>query len=200
MTKEIFPTLNTKRLICRKLTINDAALLHQYWSDVDVTEYMSLEPFKNIEETVAMITLLNSLPEDNQGIRWAVTSKEDNKILGTCGFHNHKPEHFRAEMGYELGKEYWGQGIMAEALIAIIDYGFSCLNFNRIEAFVNYGHARSTRLLERMGFKLDGVLREYEFNRGNFVDQYCYSLLKKYYQKQAGISWAKGGRDDVYKK
>ncbi len=186
--KEKFPTLITKRLVCRQLTIDDAEILHQYWSDVDVTEFMSLDPFKTIEETEEMIMLLTSLPENNQGIRWAITRKEDDKIIGTCGFHNHKPEHFRAEMGYELGREYWNQGIMTEALPAIMDYGFNCLNYNRIEAFVNYGNVRSAGLLERMGFKLDGVLREYEFNRGNFVDQYCYSLLKKDFSRNRDLN------------
>ena len=176
--KGTFPTIETDRLICRQITIDDAALLHQYWSDSDVTEYFSLEPFKKLEETVAMIMLLKSLPENNQGIRWAITRKGDNKALGTCGFHNFKPEHFRAEMGYELGKEYWGQGIMAEALTAILGYGFNYMNYNRIEAFVNFGNVKSVKTLQKIGFKLDGLLREYEFNRGKFVNQYCYSLLK----------------------
>jgi [ribosomal protein S5]-alanine N-acetyltransferase len=179
---EIFPQLNTKRLLCRQITREDAWQLHQYWSDLAVTEYLSLEPFKRIEETMKMIAFLNSLPEDGQGIRWAITRKEDSKMLGTCGFHNHKPEHFRAEVGYEIGKEYWGQGLMAEALTAILDYGFHCLKYNRIEAFVNDGNVRSLKLLERTGFSRDGLLREYEFNRGKLVDQYCYSLLKREYQ------------------
>ena len=175
---EGFPIIKTNRLVCREITNEDAQILHQYWSDIDVTKYFSLDPFKTVEETLEMIALLNSMPENNQGIRWAITKATDGKVLGTCGFHNHSPEHFRAEMGYELGKEYWGQGIIDEAITAILDYGFSHMKYNRIEAFVNYGNFRSTRFLERMGFKLDGLLREYEFNRGKFDDQYCYSLLK----------------------
>ena len=174
----IFPVINTDRLVCRQITMADASLLHQYWSDLEVTKYLSLNPFKKMEETRDMIAILNSLPGNKQGIRWAITRKMDNRVLGTCGFHNYKPEHFRAEVGYELGKEHWRQGIMTEALTAILAYGFRVMNCNRIEAFVNYGNAKSTRLLERNGFKLDGILREYEFNQGKFVNQYCYSLLK----------------------
>lgn len=122
--------------------------------------------------------LLNGLPASRQGIRWAITRKEDDKVLGTCGFHNVKAEHSRAEMGYELGKEFWGQGVMQESLTAILDYGFNTLQYNRIEAFVNAGNCKSTRILAKMGFSLDGLLREYEFACGKFVDQYCYSLLK----------------------
>ncbi len=181
--KDVFPIIKTNRLVCRQITNEDAQILHQYWSDPDVTKYFSLEPFKTMKETLGMIELLNSMPENNQGVRWAITRASDGKVLGTCGFHNHKPEHFRAEMGYELGKEHWGQGIIDEAITAILGYGFNQMNYNRIEAFVNYGNARSTRFLERMGFKLDGMLREYEFNRGKFDDQYCYSLLKTDWRK-----------------
>ena len=176
---ETFPVLRTERLICRQITTEDAKILHNYWSDPEVTRYFSMEPFHSLEETLEMIELLNGLPKSNQGIRWVVTRAGNGAVMGTCGFHNHKPEHFRAEMGYEIGKEHWGQGIMTEAIKAILQYGFHYMKFNRVEAFVNYGNDRSTRLLERTGFHLDGLLREYELNRGCFADQYCYSLLKR---------------------
>ena len=173
-----FPILETERLLLRELVTTDVAVLYPYWTDPAVTEYFTLEPFKSIEEAQGMVTLLAGLYEANQGIRWAITRKSDQTVLGTCGFHNIKPEHYRAELGYELGKTYWGQGFMAEALKAIMEYGFNTFNYNRIEAFVNLGNVRSTRILEKMGFRLDGLLRQYEFARGQFVDQYCYSALK----------------------
>ena len=176
-----FPTIKTERLILRQLLTEDAVILQQYWSDPAVTEYLTLEPFKELQEAVVMIELLNSLPESNQGIRWVITSRLEGKVLGTCGFHNYNPEHSRAEMGYELGQAYWRQGFMTEALTAILHYGFEKMAYNRIEAFVNVGNIKSTGTLEKMGFKLDGLLREYEFARGKFVDQYCYSLLKSEY-------------------
>ena len=178
----IFPVIKTSRLVLRELTIEDAAVLHTYWSDPEVLEYLSLEPFANIQESMDMIDILKKLYGDNQGARWVITAKDSGKVLGTCGFHNLKSEHCRIEIGYELGKEYWRQGIMTEALQAIIRYGFATMKYNRIEAFVNFGNIKSQKILEKNGFKLDGLLREYEFNRGKFVDQYCYSLLKSEYQ------------------
>lgn len=173
-----FPNIETDRLILREISLADADTLHQYWSHRDVTEYLTMEPFREIGETRQMIMLLRSLFEQEQGIRWAITNKKDSMVLGTCGFHNLKPEHSRAEIGYELGRDYWGKKIMTEALTAIINYGFKCFNYNRIEAFVNFGNIKSTGILEKIGFHCDGLLREYEFARGKFVDQYCYSLLK----------------------
>jgi ribosomal-protein-alanine N-acetyltransferase len=173
-----FPILETDRLLLRQLVEEDAQMLHQYWSDQEVTEFFTEDPFATVEESLKMVVLLKSLLDVTQGIRWAIARKKDDRVLGTCGFHNVKPEHSRAEMGYELGKEYWRQGIMSEALTAIIAYGFDVLKLNRIEAFVNFGNKRSTGILEKIGFTQDGLLRNYEFARGKFVDQYCYSLLK----------------------
>ncbi|MDT8903723.1 GNAT family N-acetyltransferase [Anaeroselena agilis] len=174
-----FPTIETARLTLREIVSGDAALLHRYWSDEDVTEFMVLDRFTKIEDTVQMIVLLAGLFADGSGVRWAVVRKEDGAVLGTCGFHNLKPEHFRAEVGYEMGKEYWGRGLMTEALTAILGYGIEAMDFNRVEAFVNAGNIRSLRILEKLGFRLDGTLREYERARGVFVDQHCLSLLRK---------------------
>lgn len=182
--RQEFPIIKTERLVLRNLLLEDAVTLKEYWSHPDVTKYLTLEPFKTVDEAVAMIELLNGLPMDNQGFRWAITRKEDGKVLGTCGFHNCKPEHCRAEVGYELGNDYWRQGIMAEALTAILQYGFSKAGYNRIEAFVTAGNEKSTGILEKLGFKQEGLLREYEFARGNFIDLYCYSLLKSEYVNQ----------------
>lgn len=178
-----FPTMETTRLVLRQLSTDDAVILYQYWTDSAVTEHLTLEPFKALEEAVAMIELLNGLPEKNQGIRWAITRKTDGQVLGTCGFHNFKPEHQRVEMGYELGQQYWKQGIMTEALTAILNYGFTNMGYNRVEAFVNVGNDKSEGILKKLSFKLDGTLREYEFARGKFIDQYCYSLLKSEFLK-----------------
>ncbi|NMC31522.1 MAG: GNAT family N-acetyltransferase [Veillonellaceae bacterium] len=179
---ENVPTLTTERLICRRIQDVDATALHAIWSDPEVTKYFSLEPFESIDETREMMTLLNRLPAASQGIRWVIVRHADGTILGTCGFHNYRAEHHRAEIGYELGRPYWRQGFMSEAVGAILRYGFMVADYNRIEAFVNYGNQNSTRLLDRNGFRLDGLLRQYELNRGKFVDQYCYSLLKSDWQ------------------
>lgn len=179
--QKTFPTMETRRLVLRQLATEDAAALLNYCADPEVNRYLTLDPFQTQAEAVAMIELLKNLFANKQGIRWAITGKDSGKFLGTCGFHNYKPEHRRIEMGYELDRPFWRQGFMSEALPAILEYAFAQMNSNRVEAFVNAGNVKSTGILEKMGFKLDGVLREYEFARGKFVDQYCYSLLKSDY-------------------
>lgn len=93
-------------------------------------------------------------------------------------FFNTHPEHSRTEIGYELSKEYWGKGIASEALEAIILYGFQHFQLERIEALVEPANSASSKLLEKNGFKREGLLRHYEFTCGKFDDLYMYSILK----------------------
>ena len=172
-----FPNLATPRLILRSLCAEDAPALHRIWTDPAVTEHLVLEPFTSLEETEGMMRVLTDLWGFRQGIRWVL--EQQGRVLGTCGFHNLKEEHRRGELGYEMTPEAWGQGIMTEALAAVLDYAFGPLGLNRVEAFVNRGNHRSGAVLRRGGFSLDGCLREYEFSRGRFVDQECYSLLAR---------------------
>ena len=184
-SKSTFPELETPSLILRRLLIEDAPILHEYWTDPVVTEFLVLDPFEKLEQTVDMIQLLDGLFDQDIGIRWGIVLKADRTLAGTCGFHNLKPEHRRAEIGFELGRAFWGRRIMTEAAAAILAYGFQARGFNRIEAFVNDGNARSAGILTKLGFRHDGLLREYEFARGRFVDQHCYSLLQSDYNRKA---------------
>lgn len=173
-----FPVIRTRRLVLRELRRDDAPSLHTIWSDPVVLEFLVFDPFESEERTVAMIDLLKGLPATGEGIRWVITLASDGSVMGTCGFHNWKKEHFRAEVGYELGKDYWRKGYMTEALEAILEHGFGEMNLNRVEAFVTDGNERSLGLLKKLGFAAEGCLRQYEWARGRFQDQWVCSLLK----------------------
>lgn len=97
----------------------------------------------------------------------------------SCGFLNIVPQHYRSEIGFELSKDYWGQGIASEALEVVTRYGFDHLNLQRIEALIEPPNIASQKLLETKGFKKEGLLRHYEFTCGKFDDLLMYSLLKQ---------------------
>lgn len=174
-----FPQISTKRLILRKISLNDAQTLFKYWSDPQVTQYLNLNTFKNIEQSLKMIGLLNSLYTKGKGIRWAIALKKNNIVIGTCGYNSWIKKSSRGEIGYELGREYWGNGYATEAVQKIIEYGFKTMNLNRIEAFTVPEAVSSVHLLEKLGFKKEGVLREYGYLNGKFLDENVYSLLKR---------------------
>ncbi|WP_089282979.1 GNAT family N-acetyltransferase [Anaerovirgula multivorans] len=162
------------------MTEDDAELLLKYWSDNEVTRYMNINAFSDIDQAKEMIDLLNHLFKEKQAIRWGIYNKEFDWLIGTCGYNSGlKEETYIGEIGYELGSQYWRQGFMVEALTCIINYGFNTLNLNRIEAYVMLENQKSLKLLEKLGFQKEGILRERGYYKNQFWDEYIFSLLKR---------------------
>lgn len=170
--------VQTSRLRLRQIALEDASVLYEYWSDPSVTEFMNIEPFESIEKAEEMIRFLNKLTEDQQAIRYSITMKDTELIVGTCGFNSLDFHNGRAEIGYDLGRSFWGQGYASEAVGALIQKGFTELGLNRIEAKVEPGNANSIKLLERLSFSYEGTLRQYEKVNEGFIDLQMYSKLK----------------------
>lgn len=181
---DAFPVLETDRLILRQVTSNDANSLLTYLSDIDVMKYVGLEPFKSIDDVLDEISWYNSIFEKETGIRWGISLKGQEKIIGSCGFLNRVAEHYRAELGFELSKEHWGKGIASEAIKNVICYGFEQMNLQRIEALIELPNIPSQKVVERQGFIREGLLRSYEYTCGKFDDLYMYSMLKRDYQER----------------
>lgn len=181
MTKDIetFPVLETNRLVLRKVEKGDANSILKYMSDKEVMKYYGLEPFKTISDALSEISWYQSILNEKTGIRWGITLKGEDEVIGSCGFLNMISQHYRTEIGYELSKSYWGKGIASEALEAVIRYGFEHLKLQRIEALIEPPNTPSQKLAEKQGFIREGLLRNYEFACGKFYDLYMYSLLKQ---------------------
>ncbi|WP_430401656.1 GNAT family N-acetyltransferase [Fluviicola sp.] len=111
-----------------------------------------------------------------------LVDKSSDKIIGRCGLHNWNTDHLRAEIGYVMEDEnYQKQGLMGEAVEAIIDYGFKFLNLHRIEALVGKENIPSLRLMEKNNFIREGVLREHYYVAGKFEDSILFSKLREEY-------------------
>lgn len=178
-----FPFIETNRLLLREIVKDDANDILKYLSDEEVMKYYGLAPFKTINEALNEILWYQSILNEQTGIRWGITLKGKDEVIGSCGFLNRVPEHYRTEIGYELSRDYWGYGIASEALEAVIRYGFKYLQFQRIEALVEPPNIPSQKLIEKHGFIREGLLRNYEFTCGKFDDLYIYSLLKQDFDK-----------------
>ena len=114
--------------------------------------------------------------------RWWDILEQGNKIVvGAAGFHSWYTDHSRAELGYNLFEPFRGQGYMTEALTKIINIGFTDMGLNRIEAFVGPGNDPSLRIMERLGFSKEGLLREHYHKNNHTEDSVAYSLLKREY-------------------
>jgi len=175
-----FPKLESENLILRAASEIDVPNLFQVFADDEVMQYHDLEPPTQLKQVQGLIDRWSDRFTSSQGIRWGIARKIDNLLIGSCGYRYKSP--FLAELGYELARPHWRQGIMTEALKAAIQYGFETKNLNRIEAMVMRGNIASTELLRKLGFVEEGILREYGYWKGQFHDLTVLSLLKREYQ------------------
>nr|WP_110930357.1 GNAT family protein [Paenibacillus bouchesdurhonensis] len=183
------PIIESERLLLRKMERSDAERMFQYWSDPEVVKYMNIPPFASVEDTLEMIQLLNELSESEDTLRWGIELKEEGQLIGSCGFNVWELSGaYRGEIGYDLGKEYWGCGYMSEALRMVLSYGYQTIGLNRIEALVHPNNAASQRLLQAFDFTKEGLLRQYQKTEDGFIDLLMFSLLRQEYYS-GGKAW-----------
>ena len=177
------PVLETSRLILKKISLEDAEDMFEYAKDPEVTKYVSWDYHKSIEDSVKFINFLLSKYERGEPANWGLYLKENGKLIGTCGFLFIDGRNMIGEIGYVLGKKYWNKGIMTEAVREVIEFGFEQLNLNRIQARCIVENIASERVMQKVGMKFEGVLREVVFVKGRFWDMKMYSILKREYEK-----------------
>lgn len=172
--------METDRLILRRFTIDDAQDFFDHWAnDPEVTKYMTWKPHKNIEITQAVLALWLNAYEHADNYHWAIVLKEGAKLIGSISIMNIEDTYERSEVGYCLAKDYWNQGIMTEALKAVIDFGFARVGFNRIQACHYAENPASGRVMVKAGMKYEGRFKQYlKDNQGRFVDCDIYAIVK----------------------
>ncbi|WP_338645158.1 GNAT family N-acetyltransferase [Flavobacterium sp. KS-LB2] len=174
-----FPNLETERLLLRRVDSNDINEIFALRSNPETMKYIPRPLVKTDEDALEHIAMIDSKIDSDEGINWAITLKDNPKLIGIIGHYRIKPEHYRAEIGYMLLPEYQGKGIISEAVKEAVKYGFNVMNLHSIEAIIapdNYG---SAKVLEKNGFVKEAHLRENEFYEGRFLDTVIYSILNK---------------------
>lgn len=178
----MIPTFETKRLILKDLSMKDAPDIFKYASDREVTKYTLWERHKSIQDTKDFLKFSRKMCQ--KGIlNWGVWHKKDEKIIGTIGFAKWDNKQSVSEVGYALSKDYWGQGLMGEALKTILDYTFKIRRLSRVEARCVSENRASFRVLEKMGFKLEETLEKGIKIRNRFRDLKLYVLLRDAWDK-----------------
>ena len=172
------PTIETDRLILRKMTPGDAEAMFAYASDPEVTRYAIWETHRTIEDSRSFLDLTVRGYESGADPVWGIVYKGDHRFVGTCGFASLAPEHARAEIGYVISKGYWGRGLAPEAVRAMISFGFERMGLNRIEARCIAENTASARVMHKVGMIREGMLRQREFIKGSYRDMELYAILK----------------------
>lgn len=183
------PTLTTSRLILRPVTMRDAADLYAWCSDSQVARYVLWEAHASIRTTKNYIRYLIHQYRQGAPGTFAIQNRENGKVIGTIGFMWMEEQCRSCEVGYSLSREYWNCGLMTEALRAILDFCFLKLKLNRVEAQHDVNNRASGRVMEKVGMRYEGTLRQRVYNKGRFVDVALYAILRNDYDQmclQAG--------------
>ncbi len=174
-----FPTLRTERLILREITLNDAEDFFVLRKNKEAMKYIDKPLHKSVSETQELIQKIIDDIKNNETIAWAISLKGNQKLIGTIGYHRIQKEHHRGEIGYMISPEYWNKGLVSEALVKVLEYGFTQMKFHSIEGVINPNNLISAKLLKKFGFIKEAYFKENYFFEGKFLDTEIYSLLRK---------------------
>ena len=179
-----FPRLRGKRLCLRGPTDADTDDLFALFSDPEVMRYWSRAPMRERGEAEGLIGEILGAFERRELINWVVAGHDD-RVVGTCTLFRFDPRHRRAEVGYALRSDQWGRGYAAEAVALVIDWALQALDLHRIEADIDPRNDGSRRLLERLGFRREGLLRERFFDGDAAGDSEFFGLLAQEWRERA---------------
>ena len=174
-----FPEVKTNRLLLRRVTLEDVSEILYLRSNKETMQYIDREFTTTPDEAATFIQQIDESITNNDSILWGIVlSEEPSKLIGTIGIWRIIKEHYRAEIGYMLHPGFWRKGIMKEALLATLEYGFNTLMLHSIEARINPLNKSSEALLISTGFIKEAYFKEDYFFRGKFGDTAVYSKLK----------------------
>ncbi|HEX2010638.1 MAG TPA: GNAT family protein, partial [Roseateles sp.] len=175
-----FPILTSARLRLRELLPGDAPALFEIHGDAEAMRWFGSDPLRSLAEAERMVEVFagwRRLP--NPGTRWGLERLSDGALIGSCGLFNWNRAWRRCTLGYELARAAQGQGLMAEALRAVLAWGFDPvrgMGLNRVEAMIHPNNLSSLHLVEGLGFRREGLLREVAFWGGRHEDLEMHAL------------------------
>jgi len=174
-------TIETERLILRRFCIEDAKAMYDNWAnDERVTKFLTWEPHTSVDASRTLLEMWCEDYERTDNYNWVIIFEGQAIGSVTVVRYNNRDEF--AEIGYCIGFDYWGKGIMTEATKAVIDFLFREVGFNRISIEHAVKNPGSGKVAEKCGMKLEGTKREFfKAQSGEFLDINEYSILKSEY-------------------
>lgn len=173
--------LETERLILRKATLDDVVPAYKNWvTDDEVTKFLRWKSHNNIDETKYIFSSwINGY--NNEVYNWIIELKEINEPIGTIGAIEIDNRIEMVHIGYALGRAWWGNGIMTEALTKLIEFFFEEVEVNRIESMFDPNNAGSGRVMKKSGMKHEGTLKQADWSNKGIVDASYYGLISEDY-------------------
>lgn len=176
------PVLHTDNYLLRGVSLEDVPYLFPFMSDRETMKYITPHPVESMEQLhLNMLESLDNFKKQKE-IPWVIINKKTQEIVGFFRFHKLNFWHKKTEMGVVIKKDAQKSGVMTEVLTTVLPFGFNTLGLNRIVGDIFSENKGSEKLLNKFGFKKEGVLRQTDFDGSRYHDTVVYSLLKNEFQ------------------
>ncbi len=173
--------LETNRPKLRRFKLDDAEEMFNNWaSDEKVAKFLTWKEHESIDVTKKILDEWVSSYQNEEYYQWGIVIRETNELIGSIGVAGNKENKLMCEIGYCIGRNYWGNGYVAEALNRIIKFLFTEINYNRIEIVHAVENVNSGKVIRKCNLKFEGILRDRGLsNRLELIDLAMYSILRK---------------------
>jgi len=163
--------------LLREQSLEDTEDFFRYYTDPEVGKYILATKPTSLLEASREVQYCRNLFYTKQGIYWTIAKKSDNRMIGAIGLYaNHT--HHRAEITYDLSRDYWRQGITKKAIIAVVEFALQTMQLSRIEAVTRHENLPSIAVLKSAGFTYEGTLKQYRHYDGKSWDVEMLSITK----------------------
>ncbi len=172
--------IETERLILRKFTIEDAEDMYKNWACEDkVTKYLTWPTHPSVEVSKSVINMWEKESDSLNYYQWCIELKETGEAIGSISVVHILEEINAVEVGYCIGKRFWGLGITSEAFTALITFFFKEMQVNRIEARHDLNNPNSGKVMEKCGLIKEGIKRQGDKNNTGICDVVLYGLVRE---------------------
>jgi ribosomal-protein-alanine N-acetyltransferase len=173
------PLIETKRLILRLITKDDLPALFAVNGDDEVGRYTPHVSWKTSADGEAWFGRVTDNHAKGAALQFVIAPRGGGEAIGTMVLFRFNEPVGSAEIGYSLAREHWGKGFAKEAIAAFVEFGFETMGLKRLDAQIDPRNAASGKVLERAGFKLEGLQRRNFFAKGEFSDTGLYGMLRE---------------------
>ena len=171
--------LNTSRLSLREYTISDWQAVLAYQTNSEYLEYYPWHK-RTSADVQKFVQMFVDWQQERPRVKFqlAIVLPDQNQLIGSCGIRKKQPKTHQAELGYEIAPLYWGQGYATEAAQKMLDFGFEQLDLHRVWASCLVENKASARVLEKLGLRQEGRIRQNRWMKGRYRDTFVYGILK----------------------
>lgn len=176
--------IDTERLILRRFILDDDEAMLKYWIANEEMQALYVVPaYKTKDSVRELLNTYQDSYENSSYYRWAIILKESNECIGEVAYWTIDDANHFGEIGYCIGVEFQCRGFATEATKAVIKYGFTKINLHKIQICHMSINTPSNRVIEKVGCKYDGTLRDSFFMNGQYIDRVVHSILKSEYEQ-----------------